>query len=133
MSSFLQYVWGAKARTVLLILSGCVFLISHTVSASEEGFFSGSGGVPIAPGMEEMSELGVVFDKPEGRIVEAFASGFKQKEEVDAFYSRTLPQLGWQIVGDGLFLREGEVLKIEFLNGVENSRSILRIILAPSQ
>ncbi|WP_156176763.1 hypothetical protein [Kiloniella spongiae] len=108
-------------------------MAASSVFASEGGFFTGSGGVPIVPGMEEMKELGVVFDKPEGRIVEAFASGHLSQVDVREFYGRTLPQLGWDVVGEGLFIREGEVLKIEILEGVENSRSILRIILAPSQ
>ncbi|WP_419902725.1 hypothetical protein [Kiloniella sp.] len=89
--------------------------------------------MPIVPGMEEMPDLGVVFDKPEGRIVEGFASGYLEQAEIRDFYGRTLPQLGWSVFGEGLFQREGEVLKIEILDGVENSRSILRIILAPSQ
>ncbi|OUS14459.1 hypothetical protein A9Q97_03910 [Rhodospirillales bacterium 47_12_T64] len=101
--------------------------------ASEGSFFTGSDGVPIVPGMEEMPGLGVVFDKPEGRIVEGFASGSIKQTEIRDFYGRTLPQLGWSVFGEGLFRREGEVLKIEILEGVENSRSILRIILAPSQ
>lgn len=120
-----------KALSALFL---CGALMSSTSAlASEGGFFTGSGGVPIVPGMEEMEELGVVFDKPEGRIVEAFASGHLSQSDVREFYGRALPQLGWAVVGEGLFVREGEVLKIEILEGVENSRSILRIILAPSQ
>ncbi|WP_417430532.1 hypothetical protein [Kiloniella sp.] len=115
-----------------LVLGGAL-MVASPVLASEGGFFTGSGGVPIVPGMEEMEELGVVFDKPEGRIVEAFASGHLSQVDVREFYGRALPQLGWDVVGEGLFVREGEVLKIEILEGVENSRSILRIILAPSQ
>ncbi|WP_162938184.1 hypothetical protein [Kiloniella sp. EL199] len=114
-------------------LLGGALLVSSSALASEGGFFTGSGGVPIVPGMEEMDELGVVFDKPEGRIVEAFASGPLSQADVREFYGRALPQLGWEVIGEGLFVREGEVLKIEILEGVENSRSILRIILAPSQ
>ncbi|WP_417455039.1 hypothetical protein [Kiloniella sp.] len=115
------------------LVLGCALMLASPVLASEGGFFTGSGGVPIVPGMEEMEELGVVFDKPEGRIVEAFASGHLSQGDVREFYGRALPQLGWEVVGEGLFVREGEVLKIEILEGVENSRSILRIILAPSQ
>lgn len=118
----------------LRVLLPLVLILSvQTVWAAEGVFFTGSDGVPIAPGMEEMPDLGVVFDKPEGRIVEGFASGYIDQAEIRSFYGRTLPQLGWSVFGEGLFQREGEVLKIEILDGVENSRSILRIILAPSQ
>ena len=42
------------------------------------------------------------FDKPEGRIAEsAAASQELALEEIRAFYSRTLPQMGWVRTADG--------------------------------
>ncbi|WP_421779780.1 hypothetical protein [Kiloniella litopenaei] len=133
MIDLMKRIFPALVKALSALLVGAALMILTPVLASEGGFFAGSGGVPIVPGMEEMEELGVVFDKPEGRIVEAFASGHLSQEDVREFYGRALPQLGWEVIGEGLFVREGEVLKIEILEGVENSRSILRIILAPSQ
>ncbi|MFD2205082.1 hypothetical protein [Kiloniella antarctica] len=131
---YISRCWSKLVSPILgMFLAFALMLSVQNVWAFEGSFFTGSDGVPIVPGMEEMPDLGVVFDKPEGRIVEGFASGYLEQSEIRSFYGRTLPQLGWSVFGEGLFQREGEVLKIEILDGVENSRSILRIILAPSQ
>ena len=47
-------------------------------------------------GLTEQADSGVVFDKPDGRIVERYASGPLTTDSVVAFYKETLPQLGWQ-------------------------------------
>ncbi|MCZ4280981.1 hypothetical protein O4H49_09350 [Kiloniella laminariae] len=126
-----------SALLMAVVLSSGAFRVGDVLAATAEeftaGFFTGSDGVPVMPGMEEMPEMGMVFDKPEGRIVEGFASGLVNEKEIREFYGRTLPQLGWNVFEEGLFQREGEILSIEIIKGVENGRSILRIILAPSQ
>ncbi|WP_020594524.1 hypothetical protein [Kiloniella laminariae] len=127
----------APVLLMAAVLSSGIFRAEKIFAATAEeftaGFFTGSDGVPVMPGMDEMPEMGMVFDKPEGRIVEGFASGLVNEKEIREFYGRTLPQLGWTVFDDGLFQREGEILSIEIIKGVENGRSILRIILAPSQ
>ncbi len=70
-------------------------------------------------GLTEQADSGVVFDKPDGRIVERYASGPLTTDSVVAFYKETLPQLGWQAKPDKranhlAFEREGESLDIEF-------------------
>ena len=52
------------------------------------------------------------FDKPDGRLVEAEAIGNLPEARIRSCYSQTLPQLGWQSAGDGLFRREGEGLSL---------------------
>jgi len=65
------------------------------------------------PGLREITEAGMVFDKPSGRIVEAFAEGPVSRQAVAEFYDSTLPQLGWRAGPDLSFSREGEQLVIE--------------------
>ena len=71
------------------------------------------------PGLTEVPGAGIVFDKPQGRIVEAYAEGAVAGDVVVAFYENTLPQLGWTEVSlpTGLthWRREGEVLQVELL------------------
>lgn len=99
----------AVGLVVALILT--VWAAAH---AGEEGFIADFDDLPLMPGFEEVPGLGVVFDKPEGRIVEAFARGRRSEAEVAAFYRETLPQLGWS-AGDGhSYAREDEVLTLEF-------------------
>ncbi len=75
-------------------------------------FLAGLDDLPLTPGLREIKDAGVVFDKPEGRIVEAFAEGWLSVAKVRSFYAATLPQLGWRAEGAGRYRREGEVLSI---------------------
>ena len=61
------------------------------------------------------TEAGMAFDKPAGRIVEAYAHGAVQTTDVRRFYRQTLPQLGWQRLGRDRFAREDEELEIDYL------------------
>lgn len=77
------------------------------------GFVGGFEDLPLMAGLAEVPEARVVFDKPDGRIVEAFAVGEVAAEAVRKFYADALPQLGWQALDATSFQREGEVLRIE--------------------
>jgi hypothetical protein len=81
--------------------------------SAAQGFLGGVEDLPLMAGLSEVPEARVVFDKPGGRIVEAFAVGEVGAAEVAAFYGAALPQLGWTRVGEGAFEREGERLAID--------------------
>ena len=88
--------------------------------AAGTAYLGGLEDVPLAPGLTEDAGATVVFDKPGGRIVEAFARGPVALQEAMAFYAAALPQLGWIATGDVTapgtlsFRREQELLAIEF-------------------
>lgn len=79
-------------------------------------FVGGVDDLPLMPGLTAVPSGGVVFETPQGRIVEALATldAGTTVSEVRAFYDATLPQLGWRVVGTGEYRREGEVLVLEF-------------------
>ena len=67
-------------------------------------------------------------------LVERYASGPLTLDSVKAFYSQTLPQLGWQAKPDKranhlAFEREGESLDIEFKK--VDSELVVRFSVAP--
>lgn len=80
-------------------------------------YVAGIPDLPLMPGLKPLPESDVVFDKPGGRIVEAFAvskSGAGMTaQSVLGFYDETLPQLGWQREKLGAYLREGERLRLD--------------------
>lgn len=70
---------------------------------------------PLMPGLIEMEEQAVLFDRPEGRIVEIVAyvqAG--SPDTISAYYNRILPQLGWTRRATNLFAREQEKLSFDF-------------------
>lgn len=83
-------------------------------AGAAERFFAGIEDLPVMPGLEQIQDAGLSFDKPEGRIVEVAASGKVSRREVVEFYRAVLPQLGWRAAGKGRYRREGEHLNLSF-------------------
>jgi len=101
-------------------------VISAPVAAAETAaFVAGMGDVPVMPGLAAGTEEPLVFDKPNGRIVETVLHGRVERKAVLDFYARTLPQLGWKRAADTRFQREAEELRLEFANGT------VRFVLMP--
>lgn len=90
------------------------FLFLATATASAEEFVAGTEDVPLMPGLTFVTGSDVVFDKPEGRIVEAQAQGALARAKVQAFYAASLPQLGWKKIGVDRWQRDAERLKLDF-------------------
>jgi len=108
--------------------------LSQDALAQEPAFVAGIEDLPLMPGLDPVAEAGVVFDKPSGRIVESYAEGAMTRAQVEAFYRRTLPQLGWRAVDrssdtEPTFLREGERLALSFLG--REGDLVVRFTLQP--
>lgn len=84
-------------------------------SAEPAAYVAEIADLPLMAGLDEVPEAGVSFDKPSGRIVEAFAHGAVAAARVRRFYRETLPQLGWSRTGRDTFAREDESLEIDYL------------------
>src|SRR5690606_32279159 len=93
------------------------------------GFFNDLQDVPLMPGLSEMLDRSLVFDKPEGRIVETTASADTAPEAIRAFYERTLPQLGWTQVTRESFIRQDEELTMQVAR--EGGFSVVRFLVEP--
>lgn len=105
-------------RTKLLGLAAAVLLCLAALPAGAQGssgeaYVAGIPDLPLMPGLTALPEGALVFDKPGGRIVEAFARGKVAPQSVIGFYDQTLPQLGWQPQGRGSYQREGERLELD--------------------
>ncbi len=110
-----------RAFRVCVAPLACVallFLVSTPTNAqgdapgAETAFVTGTEDLPLMAGLIEVVEAGLAFDTPGGRIVEAYATGPVSAADVEAFYTATLPQLGWTGLGNLAFTREDEVLRI---------------------
>jgi hypothetical protein len=76
--------------------------------------------VPLAEGLAELPDAGIVFDKPQGRIVQITASHNRltTRAKLIEFYKDSLPNLGWQARAAEnsilTFERQGEILRLTF-------------------
>ena len=101
---------------LMIALAPCFTGFAHAKAPAGAGFFHAVEDLPLMPGMTEVTEESVVFDQPDGRVVQvgARAGNGVTGGQVAAFYSETLPQLGWQAEGTAGFVREKERLTIEY-------------------
>ena len=97
---------------------------------AQAAFFSTVEDLPLMSGLLEIVEEGMVFDKPEGRIVEVVAAGAVLRGAVVAYYESTLPELGWHREGGAEFVRSGEVLRYRL--GTVGEMTEIRFTIAPN-
>ena len=93
-------------------------LVSHgqteTAPANPARFFELIDDLPRMPDLEEVLDESMAFDKPAGRIVKITALSHKATpDKILQFYTKTLPQLGWENMGNGLFIRNREKLSLK--------------------
>jgi hypothetical protein len=89
-------------------------LLAPTGGALAADFVAGTEDLPLMPGLAAVAGSSLIFDKPQGRIVEAQAAGKVSRSAVQSFYDATLPQLGWTSAGANAWQREGEQLHLDF-------------------
>ncbi len=117
------------SRTLPVFLAA-LFLLQARPAAADT-YLSAVDDLPLMAGLKEALGQGVVFDAPQGRIVQAYASGPLSPAEVRKFYAATLPQLGWRADGPLRFNREGERLTLEITETGGASVTVL-FILTPT-
>ncbi len=114
------------SRTISVFLA--VFFLLFAPPAAAAAYLSAVDDLPLMAGLKETLDQGVVFDAPQGRIIQAYASGPLSPAEVERFYGATLPQLGWRADGPLRFNREGERLVLEITETGGASVTVLFII-----
>ncbi len=119
------------AAAAFLMIPGVALAAENALPAAPPAkFFSSMQDIPLVPGLSELPDQTVSFDKPEGRIVESVA----EIETPDAAfvknaYEDTLPQLGWRRVSDNLYVRERESLTLAFES--YEGRNFMRVMVRP--
>ncbi|MHC8507940.1 MAG: hypothetical protein ACYYKD_00875 [Rhodospirillales bacterium] len=118
----------ARAAALVLALAPVAPLVAASAWAAE--FLSVSEDVPLMKGLAEDAAAALVFDSPDGRIVEATAAGGETASAVRKFYAETLPQLGWRADGEGRYVRDNEILTIEIAK--TGNRRLVRFRFVPA-
>jgi len=115
-----------RAPPLLLVL--LLFLVAALPLRAEQ-FVAGTEDLPLMPGLKPVANSDMVFDKPEGRIVEARAEGATTRAKVEAFYAASLPPLGWKPAGRDVWQRDTERLRLDFAGS--GSRLAVGFTLSP--
>ncbi len=113
-------------------LGSLAFPFIPAPASAASPFVPGLADVPAMPGLDPVDAEPLVFDKPDGRIVQAVLSGMVPRGAVLAFYDQTLPQLGWRRAAERSFVREGEGLRLDFVaTGASSDKTTVRFTLTP--
>jgi hypothetical protein len=115
-------------KTIVLFIF--LILVSFQALAATTAYSSTLDDLPLMQGMSERPEDTIVFDNPGGRIMEFSAETAEQAPAIRDFYQRALPPLGWKPAGASQFVRDKEMLKIEFDKKGEGT--IVRFAVTPS-
>ncbi len=85
--------------------------------------------LPLMPALRELDDQAVIYDKPNGRIVEIYLSlGTLSIKDVQTYYQNMLPQLGWVLAGPQTYVRDSERLLMSF---EQQNQSYLHFKLMP--
>lgn len=127
-------VMRASARTYLYIC--VVFFMALPAQAQNQPFFETLYDVPVMQGLEEVPEMAISFDKPNGRIAEAGAVADNlSTPAILSFYKESLSQLGWTLSqgtkNETIYTREDEKLSIS-IDKLEVSL-VVRFTLEPKE
>lgn len=129
--SAVSRIFSISRRLALLCaLAAMAAGTSLQVARAADIFVAGTEDIPLMPGLSIVKGAGVVFDTPQGRIVEAYAEGPSSRKAVLDFYKETLPQLGWKAAGPTSFRREGELLRLELYE--KQGALTVRFYISPS-
>ena len=116
---------------VSVIIIALAFMTCPVNAQDETRFFENLPDVPMLAGLEELSEFNISYDKPQGRITESLASikDNVSNAEIWAFYTATMPQLGWSRINDMTYERGEE--QLEFKIDSEGGHRFLRVMVRP--
>jgi hypothetical protein len=117
-------------RSMSRIGTAMAALLWLGTALAADTFVPGIDDLPLMPGLVA-EEDALVFDKPDGRIVQAVAHGGPDARAIRDFYDATLPQLGWRRVAAGRYAREGEALDLQLEGGA--GRTTVHFTLSPGK
>ena len=109
-----------KSIKVLILI-----FLSYQVTAEE--FVYGLGDVPIFKDMRSIEDSYIIFDKVDGRYLYSEIRGTYEILEIQEYYKKVLPNLGWKLYEKNSFVRADEILEIQYLVDNEETKVIFTI------
>ena len=103
-----------------------VFMLAKPVFADD--FLTGTEDVPLMQDLTVLPEEMFDFDTEDGRLYSTKAVGSIDSAKVLDFYRQTLPQLGWKEKQAGVFVREGDELRIN-TNEEQSQKEKLTVVV----
>lgn len=91
---------------VLALVALILFPVAAHAQNAKPVFFEALYDVPVMPGLEELKDQAMLFDKPDGRIASVVAASRSLSgAQIIRFYEEALPQLGWKKFKQNQYIR----------------------------
>lgn len=101
-------------KYAFLLMTFCIALAGAAMAEEKPVFFEALYDVPVMPGLEEVKDQAMLFDKPDGRIASIVAVSEKlSAADISRFYADSLPQLGWKKTSENQYVRAKDQLNME--------------------
>ena len=110
-----------------LMIAGVVVAFASTkrTLSAEQYFFSVIEDLPVMPQLVEDTDAAMTFESSAGRVAEVEANGLASSDAIDAYYKRSLPQLGWLPQANGSYRRGNELLAVVVKAGLGGAVKVL--------
>ncbi len=105
-----------------------IFLSFHVVA---EEFVYGLGDVPVFKEMRSIEDSYILFDKVDGRYLYSETKGEYEILEIQEYYKKVLPNLGWKSYEKNSFIRGNEILEIQYL--IDNQETKVVFTISPKK
>ena len=77
--------------------------------------------------MPHISDSFIIFDKVDGRYLYSEIKGQYKILEIQEYYKKVLPNLGWKFFEENSFVRADEILEIQYLIDDEETKVVFTI------
>lgn len=81
--------------SVITIMMLCSITFQSIAQQNTDEAMLSDLAIPLMEGLVENKEEALLFDSPQGRIINAVASGAIEGKKIYEYYAAVLPSLGW--------------------------------------
>jgi len=81
--------------SVITIMMLCSITFQSIAQQNTDEAMLSDLAIPLMEGLVENKEEALLFDSPQGRIINAVASGAIEDKKIYEYYTAVLPSLGW--------------------------------------
>lgn len=107
---------GMKTFLAIFVALGLCYGALPAAAQGQGDFFEALYDVPVMPGLEELHDQALLFDKPDGRIASVMAASRQlSAAQISSFYGETLPQMGWEKTAENQYVRGGDRLSFDIV------------------
>ena len=107
-------------------------MVFFVLPVHAQSFFERLPDIPLMDGLVEIEDRAFSFDKPEGRILKAYAQvdAGVDAQSLISYYAQVLPEFGWKATSSLSYQRVDENLNMILIKKADG-RHVLEITISP--